>query len=85
MSRLHHVYFNDTSTSGYPGNPPASRLPATKVTTSAYIEVEWKKVKWKHDEFKKRLKLEGWLNAKKVRVYIECQIGLGFKGQCLKV
>jgi hypothetical protein len=22
---------------GYPGNPPASRLPATRVTTSAYI------------------------------------------------
>ncbi len=37
MSRLHHVYFNDKSTSGYPGNPPASRLPATKVTTSAFM------------------------------------------------
>jgi hypothetical protein len=37
LSRLHHIYFNDTSISGYPGNPPASRLPATKVTTSAYI------------------------------------------------
>jgi hypothetical protein len=37
LSRLHHVYFNNQKTSGYPGNPPASRLPATKVTTSAYI------------------------------------------------
>jgi hypothetical protein len=40
LSRLHHVYFNTTSTSRPLGNPPASRLPATKVTTSAYIQVD---------------------------------------------
>jgi hypothetical protein len=31
--------------SGYPGNPPASRLPATWDTTTAYIEAEeWRKI-----------------------------------------
>ncbi len=39
MSRLHHVYFNTPSISRLLGNPSASRLPATKVTTSAYIDL----------------------------------------------
>jgi hypothetical protein len=39
LSRLHHVYFNTSGISRLPGNPPASRLPAPKVTTAAYISI----------------------------------------------
>jgi hypothetical protein len=31
------MFISKNKTSGYPGNPTASRLPATRVTTSAYI------------------------------------------------
>ncbi len=31
------MFISTNKLSGYPGNPPASRLPATWVTTSSYI------------------------------------------------